>query len=150
METIVADTIPQELIQLIEQTSSYQEAIQVASQPLIDQGYIEASYVQRMLDSITTFGPYIIVADEFALPHAHPGDGVHQTALSLLLMHQPVDLLGHPVRVMIVVAASNSTDHMERLEALAPFLMEPQHLTTLKSCTTQQQVHHYLQERWNQ
>lgn len=146
----MTETIPPELIQITESASSYQAAIQLACNPLIQQGYIEASYVSRILEAIETFGPYIILADEFALPHAQPGNDVLQTGFSVLVLKKPVDLLGQPVSVMIVLASIDSIDHIERLESLAHFLMESTNLVDLRSCETVQQIYLLLQERWTQ
>jgi mannitol/fructose-specific phosphotransferase system IIA component (Ntr-type) len=144
----MSETIPQELIQIARSASTYQAAIQLACTPLIQQGYIEASYVSRIFDAIETFGPYIILADEFALPHAEPGNDVLQTGFSVLVLENPVDLLGQPVSVMIVLASINSTDHIERLKSLATFLMESTNLEDLRSCRSVKEIHRLLQERW--
>ena len=144
----MAETIPHELIQIAESASTYQAAIQLACNPLIQHGYIDASYVSRIFDAIETFGPYFILADEFALPHAEPGNDVLRTGFSVLVLKNPVDLLGQPVSVMIVLASINSIDHIERLEALATFLMESTNLEELRSCRSVQEIHRLLQERW--
>ena len=144
----MAKTIAAELIQLADHAPSYQSAISLACEPLIREGYIEPSYVDRIFDALATFGPYIILADEFALPHAPPGDDVLKTGVSLLVLKQPVDLLGQPVRFLMVLAATNSSDHIETLESLAHFLMEPESLLLLTKCETVTQIHHLLEERW--
>jgi len=144
----MAEPISPELIQVADESPSYQEAIQLACEPLIRLGYIEPSYVERIFDALETFGPYIILADEFALPHAQPAEDVLQTGFSLLLLKQPVDLLGQPVRAFMVLAAKNSSDHIESLESLAHFLMESTYLDQLKQCETVTQIHQLLSERW--
>lgn len=145
----MAETIPQSRIQIIQTSDDYKSAIQLAAQPLVEEQYIQPEYVNAIFSSLERFGPYIILADDFALPHAQPSELVLQTGLSLLVIKEGVDLLGQPIRLMIVLAAKNSTDHMDVLSGLAEFLMEPQNIQDVIHASSTSKIKEILDERWN-
>lgn len=120
-------------MRISQRADNWQQAIEMASQPLLEKGMIEQSYIQSMIQSIHDNGPYIILQDYFALPHARAGEGVNQLGMSLLALDEPVDLLGNPVKIFVVLAAIDSTAHLEALAELAEILMEQDHYATFIS-----------------
>lgn len=145
----MAETIPQSRIQIIQTSDDYKQAIRLAAKPLVDEHFIQPEYVDAIFASLERFGPYIILADDFALPHAQPSELVLQTGLSLLVIQEGVDLLGQQIRLMIVLAAKNSNDHMDVLAGLAEFLMEPQNIQDVIHAASTSQIKQILDERWN-
>lgn len=115
-------------IQVVDRCDSWKEAIQIASKPLLEDGSIEPIYVQSMIDSIESHGPYIVLADHFALPHASAGQGVNVLSMSLLISKEEVDLLSKPVNAFLVLATVDNTSHMRALASLSELLYEPQNL----------------------
>jgi PTS system ascorbate-specific IIA component len=111
-------------MQSIQSAVNFEEAIRLASQPLLKEKVIEEEYIQAMIDSVYKNGPYIVLKDYFALPHAAAGESVHEVGMSLLILEDPVDLLGNPVKVFLVLAAVDSATHLEALAELSELLME--------------------------
>src|SRR5699024_5870220 len=68
-------------------------------------------------------GPYIVLKDYFALPHARAGDGVNEMGMSLLTLDTPVDLKGNPVKIFLVLAAVDSSSHLDALSEISELLM---------------------------
>jgi len=118
--------LPKDHIQHVERVESWEEAIKLASKPLLEKGVIEKTYVENMIKNVYTNGPYMVLSDYFALPHAHPGIGVHKAGMALLTLAEPVDMLGHPVKVFLVLAAVDSTSHLKALSEITSLLMEPE------------------------
>lgn len=104
--------------------SDWEKAVQVASEPLIEEGLIKKKYVKAMIESVHENGPYIVLKDFFALPHAQAGVGVNELGMSLLTLDEPVDLVGNPVKVLVVLAAVDSDSHLEALTELSTLLMD--------------------------
>ncbi len=145
----MAQNIPQSHMQIIENASNYEEAIQIASKPLLENDYITKDYIQAMIDSVEEHGPYIVLADDFALPHARPSEAVKKTGLSLLTVKDGVDLKGNTVKLFVVLAAKDSTSHNEALQSLAEFLMDKQNIQDVIACDRVQDIKKILDERWN-
>lgn len=124
---MLMELLPLDHIRHEERAGGWEEAIRIASVPLLEEGVIEESYVDRMIASVKTHGPYIILADYFALPHAAPGEGVNKLGMALLVLDEAVDLIGNPVKLFLVLAAVDNTSHLEALAEVSELLMEKEH-----------------------
>lgn len=117
--------LPREQIQVIETMDSWQAAAKLAGQPLLTKGFITKNYIQSMIQSVNDYGPYMVIADYFALLHARPGEGVNQQSMSLLVIKEPVDMLGKPVKIFMVLAAEDNQSHLDSLQKIMAIFMEP-------------------------
>lgn len=96
-----------------------------------------------MVENVHTFGPYINLAENFAMPHARPEDGALDIGVSLLILDAPVYLLEqkeHPVKVILCISCKDATTHLEVIASLADFLSEDGNLKRLEECTTKNEV----------
>lgn len=123
-----------ERIQTIEQVNGgWEEAVALAAQPMVDDGTIDECYIQAMIDAINAHGPYVVLDDYFALPHAKAGAGVNRVGMSLLVTQQPVDLLGKPVCVFLVLAALDHDVHIQALADVFSMWSEPGNAGIIRS-----------------
>ena len=118
-------------IQIREQVSSWQEALKIASKPLLDSHKITNTYVKNMAKSVKENGPYMVLTDYFALMHARPGEGVNQIGMSLLVLKHPVDLEGKPVKIFLVMAALDNTSHLTALKRIMNILLNNKSFNTI-------------------
>jgi len=104
-------------IKLNVSAANWKDAIKVGTDMLEASGAIQPSYYQAITSSIEELGPYIVIAPNFAMPHARPEDGVNRTAFALVTLADPVYFDGEdePVKVMVTLAGSSSDEHMEGL-----------------------------------
>ncbi|MEY7268778.1 PTS sugar transporter subunit IIA [Citrobacter koseri] len=133
--------------QFHERCDTWQEAIKLACLPLEEQGVITTEYAQAIIRETEQHGPWYILSPEFALPHARPEEGVASTRthLSLLSLKDAVHFQDHPnVRLVIVLAAADSTQHIERIQQLMCWLDEAERLQRLTSITRLAQLHSAL------
>lgn len=129
--------------QFREQCGTWQEAVQLACRPLEEQGTITHGYTQAIISETEQHGPWYILSPEFALPHARPEEGVigSKTHLSLLCLKDAVLFPGNPdVRLIIVLAAANSTQHIEMIQQLVCWLDEAERLHLLSHTTSLEQL----------
>lgn len=108
----------------LDSVNSWEEGISLAARPLLEKGVIEESYVEAMIESVNVNGPYIVLKDYFALPHAKAGVGVNEVGMALLTLKEPIDLLGNPVKVFLVLAAIDSSAHLKALSEISELLMD--------------------------
>ncbi|NIZ19229.1 PTS sugar transporter subunit IIA [Entomospira culicis] len=108
--------ITKERIQIIEQAADWVDAVNMAGAPLLQQGLIMPSYLENVIRNINENGPYIILKEGFALPHAQAGEeNVKETCMSLLITRQAVKFSDDPadaVKVMILLASVDANAHM--------------------------------------
>lgn len=141
----LTDLLKEELIQQVDSVSTWQDAVRLASQPLLANGYIEESYIQAMIASIMETGPYIVLAPKVAVPHASPDAGVHQLGISLLQVKEPVDFSeddddDKKVQLIFVLATVDSTAHLRALQELALILDDEEAIDSLIAASDPREI----------
>ncbi|MBO0413515.1 PTS sugar transporter subunit IIA [Enterococcus hulanensis] len=124
--SLVNTLLPSDQIQVVEAIESWQQAVALAGEPLLKRNYITSAYIQSMIASVEEHGPYMVLADYFALMHARPGEGVNQQSMSLLVVKEPVDMLDKPVKIFLVLAAKDNQSHLESLQRIMTIFMDTQ------------------------
>lgn len=114
----LSDLITPDKIILRQSVSSWEEAIRVSSQPLIESGNIEQAYVEAMIDHCGE-DPYIIIGPNIAIPHAGPDEGVNDVSMSLLKLDDGVKFTkDYFINLIIVIAATDKQKHLKALMQL--------------------------------
>ncbi|WP_050615511.1 BglG family transcription antiterminator [Bacillus testis] len=137
-ELLTTDTI-----QISEETANWQEALQLASKPLLETGAIRQSYVDAMIDSVNQLGPYIVIAPGIALPHARPEAGVNKVGMSFLKLKKPCPFSEkpeHQVNLLFVLAAVDNEAHLKALSQLSTLLSDSHNLNLLSQAETVNEV----------
>ncbi|HCM87138.1 MULTISPECIES: PTS sugar transporter subunit IIA [Enterococcus] len=124
--TLTNTILPKDQIQVAETIENWQQAVKLASEPLLKQGFITQEYIQSMINSVKEHGPYMVIADYFALMHTRPGEGVIQQSMSLLVVKEPVDMMNKPVKIFLILAAKDNQSHLESLQKIMTIFMDTQ------------------------
>ncbi|HBF4079968.1 TPA: transcription antiterminator [Clostridioides difficile] len=127
-QPMLKELINAERVNIIKSVRDWKEAIKIASKPLLEDNSIEGLYIENMIRSVEKYGPYIVLADRFALPHASSKEGVNKLAMSLLIVEDEVDLLGKPVNIFMVLAAVDNTTHIRALASLSEMMYEEENV----------------------
>lgn len=108
------------------EAKDWRDAIRRAVQPLVEQGAVEPTYVQRCIELVEEQGPYMVLAPGIALAHARPEDGALRLGLSVTRLARPVSF-GHPdndpVDLVFAFASPDGRQHVGLLSALARRLL---------------------------
>lgn len=101
-------------IQINVDAKDWQDAIKKSIKPLIKSKVVESKYLQAIIDSTIKFGPYYIISNQVAMPHARPEDGVNKSAFSLVILKKPIqfDNDKRKIRILITLAAASSAIHV--------------------------------------
>lgn len=104
--------------------SSWEDAVRFGGEILVKNGVVKPSYVDGIVNSIHTYGPYIIISKGFAIPHTRPEDGAIKIGFSLVTFDEPILFDGddEPVKVMICFAAIDSQTHLDILKMIVAFV----------------------------
>lgn len=132
-QPMLKELLSESRIQTIDHVADWKQGIALAAQPLLNERTIEVEYVDQMIASVESHGPYIVLADEFALPHASAASGVHALSMALLIVKKPVDLLGKPVRLFMVLATIDNSSHMKALASLTEILYDDENMKLFQS-----------------
>ncbi|ATZ86236.1 PTS ascorbate transporter subunit IIA [Staphylococcus argenteus] len=129
-----------------EQVNNWNEAITIASQPLLQEQVIEQGYVEAMIESVNELGP--VIAPEIAIAHARPNNNVHQVGLSLLKLNQHVAFCDedHYASLIFVLSAIDNHSHLSILQILATILGDNQTVQQLLNAKNVQEITTILKE----
>lgn len=136
------DVLTKDKIIVKDQVDSWEEAIEFAAQPLLTQKYIESSYIDSMIQSVETLGPYIVIAPHVAIAHARPGNDVHQVGLSLLKLDKAINFStdSHYAELVFVLSATDSTSHLTVLQNLAQLLGQQENIEALLEASNEEEI----------
>lgn len=146
---MLTDLLTKEKIRFTNKELSWQEAIELAAQPLLDKHEIEERYIKAIIDKIEAFGPYIDLGLGIALPHARPEEGVKKLGMSFLRCEHPVKLMDdvkHEIKLFIVLAAIDNETHLRALSTLTKILSNKERLSQLLAATNAAEVEQILLE----
>ena len=116
---MLKELLTKDKINKIDNIIDYKEAIKLAAYPLIKENIIEESYISEMFSALDKYGPYIVLADKFALPHASSKIGVNGLGMSMLILKEGVDLMGKTVNIFCVLASPDNECHLRALTSIS-------------------------------
>jgi PTS system mannitol-specific IIA component len=128
-------------IQFLDEVSSWEESIKVAAEPLLGKGSITPKYIQDMINNVNINGPYIVIVPGIAMPHAKNDGGVLKTGISLLKLKKPVSYpQGKEVQIIIVLAAENSSGHLDLISDLSSVLIDEDVMDTFRNSQSEEEI----------
>jgi len=77
-------------IQVKDAIKDWKEAIRIGAKPLLEDNIISDNYIEQMINNVIKMGPYIVIAENIAIPHARPEDGAYKSAISILKLRDKV------------------------------------------------------------
>ena len=99
-----------ENVRILDSVKDWIEAINVAVQPLVEQGYCESRYITGIIENTKKFGPYYVLCENLALIHASSEQGVIKKQIAVTVLKNPIKFKpdGYNVRILLVLAAEDS------------------------------------------
>jgi PTS system ascorbate-specific IIA component len=112
---------------------SFADAVSQSVSLLVASGKAQLSYVDEVLESLKTLGPYFVIAPGLALAHAKPSDSVLAPGMALLKLAQPVisGSANDPVSLVFSMCSPNASEHMEMLADFGQIMSTDQVMTNL-------------------
>ena len=140
---MLTDWINEGNINLTGQVKNWQSAVELAVSSLIAQDAVESRYLQAIYAMHEQIGPYYVLGEGIAMPHARPEEGVIKTALSLVIVKDGVDFGSEgndPVFIIFALSAVDSNSHIEMIASLSQFFCDDDAVKKLRFATDKQQV----------
>lgn len=131
--------------------ATWQEAVKLAVEPLIESGAVQPQYYDAIVESTEEYGPYYILMPGMAMPHARPEAGVNRDAFSLITLTEPVTFSdGKEVSVLLSLAATSSKIHTSVAipQIIALFELENS-IERIKACKSDEEVLALIEESKN-
>lgn len=128
-------------ILLNQQANTWEEAIKMAGNILIENGYVSSTYSDGMINSIKKKGSYVVVSELVALPHAKNDNNIFNTGMGLLCLDKEV-LFPENTKVKYILAFC-SQDNQSHLSAIVQFvdlLKKYNFLSILEKTTSKRKI----------
>ncbi|MBW4081419.1 BglG family transcription antiterminator [Paenibacillus sp. S150] len=129
-------------IRLEERADSWEHAIRLGAEPLLQRGAVTGEYVEAMIGSYDPEDPYIVIGPGLAIPHADPRYGVNEVSMSLLRLVEPVSYSEeYPVQVIVIIAAKDKHQHLRSLMQLMKLAGSPEDVRAVIEADSALQIH---------
>lgn len=112
----------------VDRAADWQEAIRLSCRPLEEDGSVETSYADLIIDCVNRYGPYVVIMPNVCLAHSQEhAEGVNKTAISFLRIREPVVFTGgveepQPVQLIFALSACDPEQHLQNVIALSNLL----------------------------
>ncbi len=118
--------LKQENVQICEKADDWRDAVRISVLPLERGGFVESRYKEGIIENVEKLGPYIVIADHIALPHARPEQGAIETQISITLFRQDVAFEGREAaaRLFVTLAAKDNDKHLDALSKISELLSD--------------------------
>jgi len=140
---MLKELLTEEMIQMRDRVSNWEEAIEIAAQPLLETNAIEPRYIEAMIRNVRELGPYIVLTPNVAVPHARPEDGVKKIGISLLRVKEKVafsDDEDHHANLVVVLAAVDNETHLRALGQLTELISETENVDRLIAAADKDEI----------
>lgn len=140
---MLKDLLTPDAIRCHVHATDWRDAVTQAGALLEAAGKCDHSYTESMIASIEKFGPYVVLEEGVAMPHAQSNGNVSEEGICILTLDEPVRF-GHdeydPVSVLIGICAPNPREHLDCLAELAKIFDDEDAIPKLAACATPEDV----------
>lgn len=144
-ELSLTDILSPAFIQLNLATNSWEEAFYVAATPLIEAEIVSRRYIDKIIQTTYEEGPYMVISDHVALPHARPKDGAKEVGLGITVLKEPIKILGKtPMKYIFTLAAVDSKKHLTALAELVALIDRPDFFNMLDSVSSKEAAYQWI------
>lgn len=144
---MLKDLLNEELILLNIDASDWEDAIRKAAQPLVDEKKVTESYVDDIIVGVKNNGPYIVLTEHVALPHARPESGALESAIGVATLKTPVEFgneANDPVKYLFTLSAKDSSQHLNALSELAGLFEDKGFFNLLDNSNNPKEIMEYI------
>lgn len=149
-ELMLKDVLTKEVIRIHEKASDWEDAVRKCGELLVESGAAKESYVNAMIQSVKTIGPYIVIAPGIAMPHARPETGAIKTGFSLITLQNPVSFgnkENDPVNIVICICSADNKSHIKALSELVNLLGNEDNIKAIKEAESVETILQLVQEK---
>ncbi len=140
------ELLKKENVQICDAAANWREAIRIAVKPLEEHGYVESRYKEEIISNVEKMGPYIVIAENIALPHARPEQGALKTQIGVTLFRKNVVFEGKdmPARLFVTLAAKDSNSHLDALMEISELLSDEATVEKILNAPDKEELYQYF------
>lgn len=108
---------------------------------------VTESYVDDIIVGVKNNGPYIVLTEHVALPHARPESGALESAIGVATLKTPVEFgneANDPVKYLFTLSAKDSSQHLSALSELAGLFEDKEFFNLLDNSNNPKEIMEYI------
>lgn len=139
--------LKKENVKFIDEAENWKEAIFQSGDLLVSNKKVTSEYVQEMIELVEKYGPYIVLEEGIAMPHAGISENVLETGISLLVVNEKVSLPeGRNANIFLSFAAKNKNDNIDIMNDLFELITKYEFIDKVSKMKNYSQLETYLEE----
>lgn len=104
----------------IDKDIMWDEAIRLASVPLLKTNIITENYINEMIGLVRDYGPYIVIKNRIAIAHAKTEAGANALGTALLINKKNIQFEDNlNIHYLFVISSSNPKEHLQILKDIS-------------------------------
>ena len=104
----------------IDKDIMWDEAIRLASVPLLKTNIITENYINEMIGLVRDYGPYIVIKNRIAIEHAKTEAGANALGTALLINKKNIQFEDDlNIHYLFVISSSNPKEHLQILKDIS-------------------------------
>lgn len=140
------ELITPSMITLRHSVHSWEEAIELASQPLLKCNKISEYYIDSMIKRCQ-YDPYIVIGPNTAIPHAAPEEGVNEISMSLLRLRKGVTFAkDYSIQLVFIIATLDKDRHLRALTQLMRLVRNDQDRQQIINAKSVYEIHEIIKK----
>lgn len=127
----------------------WREAVEKSALPLLHEGYITEGYITQMIRNIEQMGPYIVLAQGFALPHESPDMGGKKLGMNLIRLKEPVSFHSayyDPVEFVCCLSTIDKDAHLKAMFHLMNLLSKHDFCENIRKAKSAEEIYQVIYE----
>ena len=139
--------LKKENVKFIDEVENWKEAIFQSGDLLVSNKKVTSEYVHEMVELVEKHGPYIVLEEGIAMPHAGISENVLKTGISLLVVDEKVSLPeGRNANIFLSFAAKNKNDNIDIMNDLFELITKYEFIDKVSKMKNYSQLETYLEE----
>ena len=126
---LLKDIVEANHYSFVDSFDSWQDSIYGAAQPMVADGTVDNQYLDKIIENVNTYGPYLIIMPDVAMPHSTlDGTEVYKTAIDFCKVKEPVVFDPNDetknARLFFTLAAVDNEQHLQNMVQLSEMLVK--------------------------
>lgn len=139
--------LKKENVKFIDEAENWKEAIFQSGDLLVSNKKVTSEYVHEMVELVEKHGPYIVLEEGIAMPHAGISENVLETGISLLVVNEKVSLPeGRNANIFLSFAAKNKNDNIDIMNDLFELITKYEFIDKVSNMKNYSELETYLEE----
>lgn len=135
--------LTKEHVNFVDSATSWEEAIDISARSLVEGDFVIPEYVEEMKASVKKNGPYIVITENVAMPHARPEAGTKKIGYSITRFKEPVSFLedgSKDAQLFITLSCVDAKTHVSIMEKIVIILSDEDKRELLFSTTSEEEI----------